>query len=245
MKDWFKWNGVSCLDYGIRVTEQPDITIALERTEEVTVPGRSGSLHLTEGEDVFDDVTLKCTCYLPDSTRIPEIAAWLKGTGKLEFANRAGGFYYARLSENPAFERIMRGRTALSFDLEFVCKPFWYSEPVETQSFSSQGYMIHGSGTVRADPLITVFGTGDITLMVNGTTVHLEDLETNITLDCEAGIAYSTNDGVLSWAGEKVALEDGEWPYLKPTGQYNLFNWTLGDGARLDHITVQCNWRYL
>ena len=112
-------------------------------------------------------------------------------------------------------------------------------------TFSDQGYLLHGEGTVYSEPLITITGTGNITLMVNDTTVYLEDLEGSITLDCAAGIAYSMNDGQLIWAGEKVSLENGEWPTLKPVGNNNLFNWTLGNGASLSSITVQPNWRYL
>ena len=35
MQNWFRWNGISCLEYGIIVTELPVITTAKERVEEV------------------------------------------------------------------------------------------------------------------------------------------------------------------------------------------------------------------
>ena len=246
MQDWFRWNGVSCLEYGMRVTQQPTITIPKERLTDVTVPGRPGTLHLPEGASIYEDIELTATCYIPESSQVPAIAAWLQGEGKVEFANRAGGFYYARLADIIQFNRIVRGRTALTFELKFVCKPFWYALPIVTVSFSDQGYLLHGEGTVFSEPIITVNGSGDITLMVNETTVYLNDLEDSITLDCAAGIAYSIGENdTLVWAGEKVALEDGEWPTLKPVDNNNLFNWTLGSGASLSSITVQPNWRYL
>ena len=245
MQNCFKWNGVSCLEYGIVVTEQPTITIAKERVEEVQVPGRSGILHLPEGTDVYDSVSMTLTCYIRNPAKIWEIAAWLKGEGKIEFANREGGYYYGRLSSEIAFNKIMRGRQQMTFELEFVCKPFWYSLPVETVTYTSQGSLLAGEGTVYAEPIITLVATGDMTLMVNDTTVYLTDLAGNITLDCAAGIAYSEDDGELSWAGDKVTLENGEWPTLKGIGQNNLFNWTLETGATLTSLSVTPNWRYL
>ena len=92
MNDWFEWNGVRCTEYGIHVLEQPPLTVPSERATFTDVPGRSGSLTTLEGEDVYDDMVLTATCLIADPERIPEIAAWLKGNGKVSFANREGGF---------------------------------------------------------------------------------------------------------------------------------------------------------
>ena len=94
MNDWFEWNGVRCTEYGIHVTEMPPLTVPAERVSHTTVPGRPGSLTSLEGDDVYDDMLLSVTCVLDDPARIPVIAAWLKGSGTVTFANRQGGFYY-------------------------------------------------------------------------------------------------------------------------------------------------------
>ena len=88
MNDWFDWNGVRCTEYGIHVTEMPSLTVPAERVSHTTVPGRPGSLTSLEGEDVYDDMLLSATCVLDDPARIPIIAAWLKGSGTVTFANR-------------------------------------------------------------------------------------------------------------------------------------------------------------
>ena len=51
MQDYFLWNGVDCRTYGIHVTDQPPITIPLERSTQTNVPGRPGSLTQLEGDD--------------------------------------------------------------------------------------------------------------------------------------------------------------------------------------------------
>ena len=91
MNNWFKWNGVSCIQYGIYVTELPPPTIPAERVTHTNVPGRAGSLTTLEGDYVYDDVVLSCTCVISDLSKIPAIAGWLRGSGTVTFADREGG----------------------------------------------------------------------------------------------------------------------------------------------------------
>ena len=96
MNDWFSWNGKKCTEYGIHVLEQPPITIPAERATFTNVPGRPGSLTTLEGDDVYDDLILTAQCMISDPSSIRAIASYLKGCGKVAFANRTGGFYFAR-----------------------------------------------------------------------------------------------------------------------------------------------------
>ena len=81
MNDWFIWNGTRCTEHGMHVLELPPPTIPAERMTFTNVPGRPGSLTTLEGEDVYEDLVLTAQCVLPDPTKIPAIAAWLKGSG--------------------------------------------------------------------------------------------------------------------------------------------------------------------
>ncbi len=90
------------------------------------LPGKPGSLTTLEGDDVYDDLTLTATCFIRDPALIPSIAAWLKGGGTVTFANRPGGFYHARVSNQIPFEKILRGNPHRSFAVNFRCSPpFW------------------------------------------------------------------------------------------------------------------------
>ena len=93
MNDWFSWNGKKCTEYGIHVLEQPPITIPAECATFTNIPGRPGSLATLEGDDVYDDLILTAQCMISDPSSIRTIASYLKGSGKVAFANRPGGFY--------------------------------------------------------------------------------------------------------------------------------------------------------
>ncbi len=232
IKDWFSWNGVRCTEYGIHVSEQPPLTVPAERATFTNVPGRSGSLTTLEGDDVYEDQVLTATCFVSDAVRIPEIAAWLKGAGKVTFANRLGGFYYARIVNQISFEKILRGNPHRSFAVNFRCQPFWYAEAVPPITLTASGGTITNPGNVSSEPVITVYGSGDITLMVGLTIVELEGISGGITIDSPLMEAYS---GTTSLNGSM----SGDFPLLKPGT--NAISWS----GSVTKVEVRPNWRYL
>ena len=231
MNDWFEWNGVRCTEHGIHVSEQPPVTLPSERATFTNVPGRSGSLTTLEGNEVYDDLLLTATCFISDPSRIPDIAAWLRGSGTVTFANRQGGFYHARIVNQISFEKILRGNPHRSFAVNFRCQPFWYMTDVQTITLTTSGTFITNPGSVSSDPVITVYGNGEVTLMVGMTIVEL-DVSGSITLDTPLMEAYS---GIASMN----SAMSGGFPVLLP-GQ-NAISWT----GNVTKVEIQPNWRSL
>ena len=231
MLDWFEWNGVHCTEYGVHVKELPPITLAAERASFTNVPGRSGSLTTLEGDDVYDDLILPVICVLDDPTKISDMATWLRGGGKICFANRPGGFYYGRVINQIPFEKILRGNPHREFTVNFRCKPFWYEEAVQAITLTSSGTFINNPGNVFSEPVITVNGTGSITLMVGITITELENISGSITLDTPLMEAYS---GVASMND----CMGGEFPTLL-SGD-NAISWS----GNVTSVVILPNWRY-
>lgn len=231
MNDWFEWNGIKCTQYGIHVSEQPAITIPAERATFVSVPGRSGSLTQTEGDNVYDDVILTAECFVSDASRITDIAAWLRGAGTVTFANRQGGHYSARITNQIPFEQILRGNPARSFAVNFRCKPFFYLSGNDPVTLTESGF-VENPGSIASEPVITVNGAGDITLMIGGTLIELTGVDGSITVDSELLEVYTETDV----CNEKMA---GEFPTLVPG--INAISW---DGV-VSSVIVVPNWRTL
>ena len=232
MNDWFEWNGKRCTEYGIRVSEQPPLTLPAERVTFTDVPGRSSSLTTLEGEDVYEDMVLTAQCFIQSGARVPEIAAWLRGSGTVTFANRPGGFYHARVVNQIPFEKILRGNPHLAFAVNFRCKPFWYLKDVAPITLTQSGSFVTNPGSVHAEPVVTVYGTGTITLMVGMTITELESVSGSVTLDTPLMEAYSGTTSMNS-------AMSGDFPVLL-SGQ-NAVSWT---GA-VNKIEIQPNWRFL
>ena len=91
---------------------------------------------------------------------------------------------------------------------------------------------IDNPGSVYSEPVITVYGTGDITLMVGTVIVELEGISGSITLDSELQEAYSGTTSMNS-------AMSGEFPILKPG--MNAISWT----GEVTKVEVKPNWRYL
>lgn len=217
MSGWFKWNGVKSTDLGIYVSEHPPITYPNERAEYINVPGRSGSLAMLEGEEVYDDLTLSAQCSMRDASRINEIGAWLRGSGTVEFGNRTGGYFKARIANQVPFAQIMRGKKNLQFAVSFRCKPFWYSNDDTAVVLASNG-TISNPGNAACEPRITVTAAGDYTLVVNG--CMMEVTGGSIIIDSELRDCLSADGASL--ANGRVTMD--EFPKLDPGA--NNVSWT-------------------
>ena len=57
-------------------------------------------------------------------------------------------------------------------------------------TITTSGDTITNPGSVYSEPLITVYGSGNITLMVGTTIVELTNVSSSIVLDCALKEAY-------------------------------------------------------
>ncbi len=232
MQDWFEWNGERCTAYDIHITEQPSVIRASERATFTNVPARSGSLTTLEAVDVYDDFILPMACGVADLSRISEIGGWLKGAGTLALASRPGGFYYARIANQIEFVKVLRNHPNRTFTVNYRCQPFWYMRGVMPIMLTTSGGAITNPGNIFAEPVITVYASGDITLMVGLYIVELEGVSGSITLDTQLMEAYSGAESM----NDNMS---GDFPTLAPG--MNAVSWS----GTVTKIEILPNWRYL
>ena len=196
------------------------------------MPGRSGSLTVLEGDAVYDDLVLTAQCMVENLERYEEIASYLRGSGRVTFANRPEGYYEARIVNQIPFEKILRGNPHRTFAVNFRCKPFWYAESAPAITVTQSGTFVTNPGNVYAEPVITVYGSGTITLMVGMSISDLSGIAGSITLDTPLMEAYS---GVTSMN----SAMSGEFPVLLPGA--NAISWT----GNVSKVVIEPHWRYL
>ena len=237
MTDYFEWNGVKSTDYGIHVSEHPAVTLPSERVTFTDIPGRSGSLTTTEGDDVYSDMTLSATCWVENLDNLTAITKWLKGAGTVTFGNRLGGYYEARIINQIAFDRILRGKANRKFAVNFRCKPFFYLNDSPVQTITTSGTVLTNPGSLFSEPMLTVYGSGDITLMVGQTIIILQSVSGHVTLSTPAQEAYRTEtNGTLTSLNNTMV---GDFPILA-TGE-TAISWS----GSVTSVVVQPNWRTL
>lgn len=221
MQPSITFNGISAASLGIVVTELPELLLAEERAEYTEVPGRNGAVRITQGEDIYKDITVPVKMFVYDTSKVREISAWLKGAGELRLSNRPGGYYKAAVVNQLPFEKIMAGKKPRSFTVNFRCNPCFYLNSGDTQILPQNGSYIENPTGFTALPIISIAGSGDITLMVGQTIVQLSDIEGGITIDSRIEEAYWTSQGATTLKNTQMT---GEFPTL-PAGR-TAISWT-------------------
>ena len=226
----------------IRVLELPPITIAQERMTYEKIAGRSGSLAMPEGEDVFEDVTLSCTCMLTDmaADALDRAMGWLRGAGKLTFANRSNGYYEARVSNQIDLNKIIATREERQFTLSFRAQPYFYLTGVEDIELTASGETINNPYSIASAPRITVYGSGDVGLSIGGQLMILKNLDGGILLDTALQDALT-----LDGSGLMNNQAAGDFPTLPPgTSMVSWYPFEEDDKpGSVTKIVISPRWR--
>lgn len=219
------------MEFRVIISSLPDIPIAEEDGEWVQVAGEDGERFVSN--NALRSVTFSVPIWIPPTANVNAVTSWLSGAGNVRF-NEWGWFWKARiegeihLAPCPFNDGWIAAPT-------FKAKPHRYVWPEAAPiALKESSVQMPGSGTARAKPLIEVVGSGDITVMVDGSTVMINDLAGSISLDCEAKIAYS---GQLLMT-DKISIVDGVWPTLSP--EITKISW-VGD---VDSVIITPRWRY-
>lgn len=226
---YFIYNGIDSRMMGVIVTAMPPTIRAAQRVESVTVPGRDGSLHETDGS--YDNYTKTMECAIKNREKLDDIAAWLTGSGEIIFSSEPDKVYRVTISNTISIAQMMR--TFQKFQVSFDTYPFKYSVNKFDEALELiKPAVILGKGTVYSQPVITMYGTGAITLTINDTEYPLSDVDGYVTINSEIEECYKDVINMNS------IFSADEFPRLQP-GE-NIISWT-GDVEKIEIIP---NWRW-
>jgi predicted phage tail component-like protein len=227
MGAYFIFKNEDSRGYSIVVNTLTPIQSAKEDGEFLKVPGRDGFLFQEYGSLSPTEKELEIT--LKDVSQLGSIKAWLRGSGNLILSSEPDVFYKARLSGQIDFKKLLYLRTA---KIKFVCQSYGYLESGLTmQTMTLPGTLIN-PGTAASRPIITIYGTGTITLTVNSKNVILSNVSEYVTLNSELEEAYK------DLLGKNNDMQ-GEFPFFIP--ETNSISWT-GTVTKLEIVP---NWRNL
>lgn len=203
---WF--NGVSAESMGLRIERYPDIPKPRKRLSTVTVPGRNGTLHLSDGS--YEDIVIRYECWWKNKSpaystgrTAHEIAQWLYTApvgARLEDTYDSTVFRTATFQGPMNIENILErfGRVTL----EFQCRPEAWLKAAETAlTFTQSGGFLNNPTPFATKPLIRLVTDG---IRVGGTiyigTEHLTinwggDGKREIWVDCEEQEAWEIVGG--------------------------------------------------
>lgn len=224
---FFIFNNISSIDMGIIVNKLPPIIKANRDIELIEVPGRDG--FITQDLGTYRGIPKAVECSIKDTANIDLISSWLTGSGEVIFSNEDDRKYKAVIKNQIDFNKVLR--IFRSFIVQFECHPYKYSLNNEVIIINENNAKIFNSSSI-SKPIIKVFGSGDVTLMINNKNITLKGIVDNVTLDsemmdCYKGIELKNN------------TMTGEFPLLAPG--FNNISW-VGNITKLE---ITPNWRWL
>lgn len=209
------WKGRLASELGVIVTDQVAYHRPALRKEAVTIPGRSGTVHML-GDDAWDEVVYAPGCALKPVADPEAVWAWLRGSGRVTFGSMPEYAFDARLDDAFDCSELVAAHPAgyLLFTPVFVCQPRRY-EVIPTAAFALNGGERRNPGTLAAEPVIRVTATAGAVVALSlqsgeKLTVTVPPGEGSKTVVIDMGMEVALCDGTrAATAGEFFRLPVG------------------------------------
>lgn len=221
---YIKFKGIdSRTIQGLLICELPPISKPQMRTIVTEVEGKDGDIIDEIGYSSYDKVI---NIGLTRNYDINQIIKYFSGSGDLIMSNEEDKVYKASIYSQIDYNKLLKFRTA---NVKFHVQPFKYllDETIVDEEITNQeSIQVTNQGLEKSKPIITIYGTGIITLSINGYDVFTVDLgedEEYIVVDSLQEEAYRNT--IL-----KNRLMTGDFPLLD-VGT-NTITWT-GDLTRI------------
>lgn len=224
MRNGFTFGNENSWDFGLRVEKLPQIGSPKRRVTAITVPGRSGNLHIDEG--VYDSYQQPYECYFhgkaPTTEVTHAIRTWLmsgSGPRKLTDVYDPKHFHMATFTGPLDVANILNryGRCTITFEVDPRAYLLSGTEPI----LFTAPERLHNLTGYPAQPLIHLQYSGEGELRIGDYTVVLRDTAAGeLTIDCETMDAYRGDENM----NRLISCE--EFPVLEPGD--NRITWTGG-----------------
>ena len=227
----FTWNGVNCRNKGIRLQSMPPIIRAEERVDHVTIPGRSGEMTLTEGDDIYNSYIQTIPLIVDNAADVKAAEKWLRGDGWVTFSCEAERKQKARVINAVTFEKHSRNSSWWEAEVQFYCDPIKYAVSEDAIEVTTSGASVNNPGDMKGYPKIAITGSGAVTIASGGATLTIPECVNGWVVDCE-------NEWILAGNIPQVNACSGSFPIFNPGNNAVTFT-----GAT--KLTITPQWRYL
>lgn len=177
------FNNNTNFNFNLFLENYPSIPISNEEYEEVRVEGRSGSLYINKG--TYEDKKIPFTFTIL-SERIDidfdRVYEWLTDIED----NR---LLFGRYDRCYKVKKVIFGdlkkefRTIGEFTVTFICEPFSCDLDVVTHEITSNNFNFNYEGNAPSEPLIKIYGSGNIQVTINGETMAINNVTDYVEVD--------------------------------------------------------------
>lgn len=223
-QSYFVWNGKDCRGMGVTMRGPAAIIRPEERVRHIEIPGVSGDLTETEGENIFNSYIQTVSISVRGGFRVREIYNWLRGAGYVTFSGEPDRKQAARIIGAVTLNRISRNLDKWAGEVQFYCQPLKEKMDDAAITITSSGAKVQNSGDVISKPLYRIEAAGEGsdrsgTLTVTGD--GAPELNTIAITNMTGGSKYWIDTETMEvWNNGKTALRTkystGNFPVLVP-----------------------------
>jgi len=223
---YFIFNNILSLDY-LTISKLPSIVRAQKNIIKTEIDGRDG--FLTQDLGNYKGTIKTCEAWIKDLSYIDYISSWLTGSSDVIFSNEPDKIYKATIINQISFDLV--ARDFHTFLIQFDCQSHKYSINNPIITLTSAGTIYNATGT-NSKPIIKLYGTGSITITINGDIINLTNVVNYVTIDSDLMDCYKDSQLMNQYM-------IGDFPLLIEG------NNTISYTGNVSKIEVTPNWRYL
>ena len=230
---YFIFKGKKSTDMGLLLSSLPVVTKPKRKTNTVTIPGRNG----TETQDLatYEGYSLSIGCGFENikEVDIDRLWKWLDGSGDLILSTEPSKVYKARIDNSISMTDVYW--VIADFLVQFDVEPFKYAVNPQNDliKMTKKEMTLYNRGTYYAEPVITLYGSGDITVTINGKSYGCKNVEEFVTIDTPLQMIYKENEN------KNATYQSREFPIFQTDAN------TIVLSSNITKAEIQPNWRWL
>lgn len=204
MRGYFIFNDFISTSIG-SLADKPTIERAKREIKEIEVIGRHSNL--IEDYKTYSNITIPLTILsVKEEIWLDEnlLDTFNGKGGELKLSWLQGSFKVKYVSKFS----IKQEGASYTISLEFVCEPFRYLDEEMIEIDSNEKIFI--SGNYETEHVTTVYGSGDISLLINDEQINFKSVDGYIIIDTDRLICYKDNSAANNkMVGEFIRLKAG------------------------------------
>ena len=221
-QSYFIWKNADCRSKGVIMRGPAPIIRAEERVKHVEIPGRSGDLTETEGDNIFNSDIQTVEISVRGGFRVREIYKWLRGSGYVTFSGEPDRRQQARVIGAITLNRVSRNIDNWAGEVQFYCQPLKEKLQEETVTVTSSGTSVRNIGDVTSKPRITMTASGaNAQITAGGNNLLCMSLTSGHKYVIDSETCEMTDITDLASTVICTNLTTGDFPVLKP-GSNNI-----------------------
>ena len=188
-------NNQNTKNLGFALVGRPSIPSADKKYETIEVEGRDGALTKFIGyQDLKFSLKFNILFQSDIKQKLREIKGLLSVAKTLAFDDSPNFFYKIKRCQISDTETIIKQSGV--FSVEFIADPFEYESSSVLEYENPSNLLIRNNTTYFSQPVLKIFGQGNIKLFVNDELVEVKNINEGITIDSELQEAYYQNNNL-------------------------------------------------